>query len=146
LREAAETCAQGIEHHRHTLDLILADRPVYVDADAGRLLQVVCNLLNNAVKYMRDGGRIQLAVSRADGAAAIRVRDEGVGIPPHMLEEIFNRFVQLGASQERSEGGLGIGLSLVKALVDLHGGTVTARSDGIGTGSEFIVRLPLAPD
>jgi signal transduction histidine kinase len=102
----------------------------------------VTNLLSNAAKYQQDGGRIDVALRRDPGAATITVRDQGVGIAPEMRDRIFHRFMQVEASRHRDEGGLGIGLSLVKAVVDLHGGTVNALSDGIGRGSEFIVRLP----
>ena len=142
VRQAIETCSPLIERRRHRLDTVLPDSPLCVNVDAGRIVQVVCNLLNNAAKYMRDGGRIELAVCEREAAAVITVRDEGIGIAPDMLGRIFHRFVQIDSSKDRTEGGLGIGLALVKAIVDLHGGTVEAYSEGIGTGSEFTVRLP----
>jgi signal transduction histidine kinase len=141
--QAVETCAPLIEKRRHTLHTHLPDSAIHVLADAARIVQVVSNLLSNAAKYMHDGGRIDLTVEEHGGHAEIRVHDEGVGIAPEMLSRIFNRFVQVGSSAHRDEGGLGIGLSLVKAVVELHGGSVEARSEGIGTGSEFIVRLPV---
>ena len=143
VKQAVETCAPVIERRRHTLKVGFSEAPVYLDVDAARMVQVVGNLLNNAAKYMQEGGRIHVTAFADGGTAVIRVRDEGVGIPPEMLGRIFQRFIQLGSSGHRAEGGLGIGLSLVKALVDLHGGSVDARSDGIGTGSEFTVRLPM---
>ena len=143
VKQAVETCAPVIERRRHTLNVGFSEAPVYLDVDAARMVQVVGNLLNNAAKYMQEGGRILVTAFADGGTAVIRVRDEGVGIPPEMLGRIFQRFIQLGSSGHRAEGGLGIGLSLVKALVDLHGGSVDARSDGIGTGSEFTVRLPM---
>jgi PAS domain S-box-containing protein len=143
VKQAVETSGPVIERRRHTLNVGFSEAPVYLDVDAARIVQVVGNLLNNAAKYMQEGGRIDLTAFADGGTAVIRVRDEGVGIPPDMLGRIFQRFIQLGSSGHRAEGGLGIGLSLVKAVVDLHGGSVDARSDGIGTGSEFTVRLPM---
>ena len=143
-RQAVEVSTVLIERHKHTLTVRLPDRPVHVDADAGRLVQVASNLLNNAAKYTADGGQIELIVRDESGKGVVSVRDRGVGIPPEMLERIFDRFVQVGSSGHRAEGGLGIGLSVVKALVDLHGGSVEARSEGIGKGSEFTARVPLA--
>jgi PAS domain S-box-containing protein len=143
VKQAVETSGPVIERRRHTLNVGFSEAPVYLDVDAARIVQVVGNLLNNAAKYMQEGGRIDLTAFADGGTAVIRVRDQGVGIPPDMLGRIFQRFIQLGSSGHRAEGGLGIGLSLVKAVVDLHGGSVDARSDGIGTGSEFTVRLPM---
>jgi two-component system, chemotaxis family, CheB/CheR fusion protein len=144
-KQAVEVSSAVIERHRHTLRVQLADAPVYLDADAARLVQVAGNLLSNAAKYSPDGGHIELEVFEDAGMGTLRIRDQGVGIPPEMLDRIFDRFVQVGGSGDRAEGGLGIGLSVVKALVDLHGGTVGAHSGGIGKGSEFTVRVPLAP-
>ena len=115
-----------------------------MDGDETRLSQVFANLLNNAAKYTDPGGRIRLAVARRDGQAVVSVQDNGVGIPAPMLPKVFDIFTQVDRSLEKSQGGLGIGLSLVKRLVEMHGGTVEARSDGHGTGSEFVVRLPVA--
>jgi PAS domain S-box-containing protein len=143
-QQAVEVSSVLIERRRHTLRVQLPDASVYVDADATRLVQVAGNLLSNAAKYTPDGGQIEVKVSEDAGMATLRVRDQGVGIPPEMLERIFDRFVQVGSSGHRADGGLGIGLSVVKALVDLHGGTIEAHSAGIGKGSEFTVRLPLA--
>ena len=144
LQQAAETCSPVIERRRHALHVHPAAGPIYVDADEGRLLQVLCNLLSNAAKYMREGGRIDLAACEEPGAAMIAVSDEGVGIPREMLASVFQRYVQVESSGHRSDGGLGIGLSLVKALVEQHGGSVSAHSEGIGRGSRFEVRLPKA--
>jgi signal transduction histidine kinase len=144
LQQAAETCAPVIERRRHSLHVHPAAHPVYVDADEGRLLQVLCNLLSNAAKYMREGGRIDLTASEEPGAAMIAVSDQGVGIPREMLGSVFQRYVQVETSGYRADGGLGIGLSLVKALVEQHGGSVCAHSEGIGRGSRFEVRLPRA--
>ena len=144
-KQAVEVSSAVIERHRHTLRVQLPDAPVYLDADAARLVQVAGNLLSNAAKYTPDGGQIDLEVFEDAGMGALRIRDQGVGIPPEMLGRIFDRFVQVGSSDHRAEGGLGIGLSVVKALVELHGGTVGAHSAGIGKGSEFTVRVPRAP-
>jgi signal transduction histidine kinase len=140
--QAIETCAPLIEQQRHTLLVTRADVPLHVDADYERMVQVVCNLLNNAAKYMADGGRIELSVHARDGHGVIRVRDEGVGLSPEMLGRIFHQFVQIDSSTCLSQGGLGVGLSIVRAIVELHGGTVEARSDGVDTGAEFTVTLP----
>ncbi len=117
--------------------------PVRLLADPTRLEQVLTNLLNNAARYTPPGGRIWLTATAEGGAAVVRVRDTGIGIPPDMLARIFGLFAQVGRPQERAEGGLGIGLSLVKSLTEMHGGTVEAHSAGPGQGSEFIVRWPL---
>ena len=116
-----------------------------LSADAARLVQVLGNLLNNACKFTDQGGRVGLAVERDGGEAVIRVRDNGIGIAAEQLPRIFDMFMQVDTSLERSAGGLGIGLTLVKSLVELHGGTVQASSAGAGQGSEFVVRLPIAP-
>jgi signal transduction histidine kinase len=147
VKQAIEASTSMIEKRRHTLRVSLTASPVYVNVDAARIVQVVGNLLNNAAKYMQEGGRIDLTAAESERMAVIRVRDEGVGISPDMLERIFHRFVQIDSSGHRAQGGLGIGLALVRAIVELHGGTVEARSEGIGKGSEFTVRLPIThPD
>jgi CheY-like chemotaxis protein len=115
-----------------------------LDADPVRLSQVVANLLNNAARYTDPGGRITLSAERHGEEVAIRVADDGIGIPPEMLSRVFEPFTRVDRSSARSHGGLGIGLALVKSLVEMHGGSVSARSDGMGAGSEFTVRLPLA--
>jgi PAS domain S-box-containing protein len=144
VQQAVEISAPLIEKRRHALGLHLPAAPIYLQADETRLVQVVSNLLSNAAKYMQDGGRIDLAVLEEEGSAVIRVRDEGVGIAPEMLDRIFQRFVQVGASRRLAEGGLGIGLSLVKAVVEAHGGSVEAHSEGVGRGSVFTVRVPMS--
>jgi signal transduction histidine kinase/CheY-like chemotaxis protein len=126
---------------RHALSLSTASAVVY--GDATRLQQIVWNLLDNALKYTPEGGRVNLAVMRTRGTAELCVRDTGVGVAPELLPHIFDLFVQAGRSLDRAEGGLGLGLTLVRRLVELHGGTVRASSDGPGQGSEFIVRLPI---
>jgi signal transduction histidine kinase len=143
VRSALETSRPLIEASGHELTVVLPSDPVYVEADVARLAQVFANLLNNAAKYTRRGGRLRLAVERQDGAAAISVRDNGVGIPADMLSRIFEMFAQVDRSLEKTQGGLGVGLSLVKRLVEMHGGTVEAHSDGPGMGSELVVRLPV---
>jgi PAS domain S-box-containing protein len=143
VRQAVETTAPFIERRRHVVTVSVGDGPIYVLADAARIVQVVANLLNNAAKYMEPDGTIEVTVAAADREASIRVRDHGIGIPVHMLDRIFTKFVQVNEGSRSAPGGLGIGLALVKALVELHGGTVAAHSDGPGTGSEFVVRLPL---
>jgi CheY-like chemotaxis protein len=120
----------------------LPPEPLYVDGDAGRLAQVVGNLLNNACKFTNRGGHVALDVSRAGSDTVIRVRDDGIGIAADDLPGLFDMFVQVDTSLERSRDGLGIGLTLVMTIVELHGGSIEARSDGPGQGSEFIVRLP----
>jgi CheY-like chemotaxis protein len=121
----------------------LPPEAIRLHADPTRLAQVFANLLNNAAKYMEPGGRIWLTAERAASEVVVRVRDAGVGIPAEMLPKVFDLFTQVDRSLDRSQGGLGIGLSLVQSLVQMHGGSVTASSDGAGSGSEFVVRLPV---
>ncbi|HTO08653.1 MAG TPA: response regulator [Myxococcota bacterium] len=139
---AVETSRPMIDTHRHTLHVELPRRPVPVLGDLVRLTQVVSNLLNNAAKFQEDGGEITVTAERQDDRAVIRVRDRGVGIAPEMLGKVFDLFAQVERSVARSEGGLGIGLSLVKSLVELHGGRIQASSAGRGRGAEFCVSLP----
>ncbi|WP_082439390.1 MULTISPECIES: PAS domain-containing sensor histidine kinase [unclassified Massilia] len=128
---------------RHTLRLDLGAAPLLVDGDATRLSQVALNLLTNAIKYTPDGGTIELRLKAVDGFAELRVRDSGIGIPAAALESVFNMFSQLEPALDRAKGGLGIGLALVRGIVELHGGSIHAASAGPGRGSEFTVRLPL---
>jgi signal transduction histidine kinase len=141
VQDAVETCRQQIDASGHTLTLSLPDKPLFVNADRTRLAQVFANLLNNSAKYTHPGGHIELAVRREGAGVAVSVKDNGTGIQRELLPHIFEAFMQADRSLERSQGGLGIGLSLVRGLVQMHGGTVEARSDGPGAGSEFIVRL-----
>jgi PAS domain S-box-containing protein len=127
-----------------TLTVSLPEDQIFLDADAERLSQVLTNLLTNATKYTPAGGEIKLSAEAAAGEVVIVVSDTGVGIPPDMLESVFGMFTQLDHTRDQAYGGLGIGLTLVRFLIDLHDGTVAAESDGIGRGSRFIVRLPLA--
>jgi signal transduction histidine kinase/DNA-binding response OmpR family regulator len=143
LARAVETCRPLIDDRRHRLDVALPPGPLRVDGDAVRLAQVVANLLHNAAKYTPDGGLIRLSAGREGDAAVLRVRDTGMGIPAEMLGSVFELFTQVDHSLDRSQGGLGIGLTLVRQLVELHAGKVEAHSDGPGRGSEFVVRLPL---
>jgi PAS domain S-box-containing protein len=139
-----ESCRPLIDAHKHMVELQLADEELPVDADSTRLSQVVLNLISNAVKYTTEGGHITIAVRREDGEAVLRVHDTGIGIAPELLPKVFDLFVQGDRSLDRTEGGLGIGLTLVRRLVEMHGGSVSASSGGSGEGSEFLVRLPLA--
>ena len=143
VHHAVEAARSLYENMEHELTVALPEQPVYLNADPTRLAQVMGNLLNNACKFTDQGGRISLTVKREGEQAVIRVRDSGVGIAADKLPSIFDMFVQVDTSLERSVGGLGIGLTLVKNLVEMHGGTVEAYSDGVGQGSEFVVRLPV---
>ncbi|MGE5385192.1 MAG: PAS domain S-box protein [Betaproteobacteria bacterium] len=142
---AIETARPLLDAKRHSLAVDLPPLPILLEADAVRLAQIFSNLLTNAGKYTDPGGRIELSAAVEGGEVAVRIRDNGVGMAPAMVPKLFNMFVQAGSALERSEGGLGIGLALVRGLVALHGGSVDAQSDGPGRGSEFVVRLPLAP-
>ncbi|HTU90823.1 MAG TPA: ATP-binding protein [Gemmataceae bacterium] len=144
LRNAVETARPLIEASDHELTVTLPAEPIYVGADEARLAQILSNLLNNAAKFTERGGHIWLTAAREDNAAVLTVKDSGVGIPADHLPHIFEMFSQVDQSLERSQGGLGIGLTLVKRLTEMHGGAVEARSDGHNKGSEFTVRLPLA--
>ncbi len=150
LVELAERCVEqnraAALAKRQELRLSVPTRTTFVDGDAVRLEQVVTNLLTNAVKYTPEHGHIEVAVEHDGAEAVIRVRDDGIGIDPTMTVAIFDLFTQAPAALDRSEGGLGLGLTLVRTLVQLHGGTVTARSDGPGTGAELEVRLPARPE
>jgi two-component system, sensor histidine kinase len=139
---AVETNRALIDTRRQTLRLSVPQRPVTLDGDFARTVQIVANLVNNASKYTAEGGELSISAGPEAGAAVIRVRDSGVGIPPDRLVEIFEPFVQLAQSSADSHNGLGVGLTLVKSLAELHGGTVDAYSSGLGRGSEFVVRLP----
>ncbi|HZT78335.1 MAG TPA: ATP-binding protein [Vicinamibacterales bacterium] len=144
LRSAVDNSRPTIEARQQQLDLVLPDEPLPVNADALRLEQVFVNLLMNASKYSEPGAAITVAVRRGEpGRAAISVKDTGIGIPPEKLGAVFDLFFQVDQSLARSLGGLGIGLTIARRLVELHGGSVRALSDGPGRGSEFIVELPL---
>lgn len=142
VKRAVETSRPLIDEARHTLQVSLPPEPVAIHADPVRLVQALSNLLNNAAKYSEPGGRIWLSAEKHKADLLLRVRDTGIGIRSEDLPHIFRMSVQVDRSLEYSQGGLGIGLTLVQRLVEMHGGTVEARSDGPGKGSEFIIRLP----
>ncbi|MEK8092024.1 PAS domain S-box protein [Methylocystis sp. IM3] len=144
LRHAVETAQPMIDRAGHELRVILPAAPMALEADPVRLAQVFTNLLDNAAKYTEAGGSIRLTAELVGDQAVVTVSDSGVGIPADMLPRVFDLFTQVDRSLGRAQGGLGIGLALVKSLLGLHGGTVEARSDGLGSGSAFIVRLPLS--
>jgi PAS domain S-box-containing protein len=143
IASAVESSRPLIDARGHNLTLSLSAEPLPVLADPTRLSQVIMNLLNNSAKYTPEGGHIALGTQAEDGQAVIRVKDDGVGIAPDLLPKVFDLFIQAERSLDRSQGGLGIGLTLVRSLVQMHGGTVEAHSAGLGKGSEFVVRLPL---
>lgn len=143
VRSSIETSRPLMEAAQHELEVSLPEAPIELEADAARLAQVLGNLLNNAAKYTPARGRISLSVERASHEAVIRVRDTGIGIPQEMLSRVFEMFLQVEDAIERTQGGLGIGLTLVRRFVEMHGGTVTVVSGGKNRGSEFTVRLPL---
>ena len=142
LRTAIEASQPLVEAKRHRVDLSLPPTPVYLEADATRLVQVFTNLINNSVKYTEPGGHIRVVAERHGGEVLVVVRDDGSGIPPQMLPRVFEMFTQLDRTLERSQGGLGIGLSMVKRLVEMHGGSITLHSEGVGCGTCVEVRLP----
>ena len=144
IAQAIETSQPSIDQSGHELSIELPASPIYVDADLTRLTQVFSNLLNNAAKFTNHGGRLRVAVQLVGAEAVVSVKDNGIGIPTHMLQQVFEMFTQVESNLERSQGGLGIGLSIVQRLVQMHSGSIEARSDGFGSGSEFVVRLPVA--
>lgn len=146
VQSVLDTSRPLIAGRRQEFSVSLPTEPLRVEADPARLAQIVTNLLTNAAKYTQEGGHIWLTVERAGTEALVRVRDTGVGIPADMLPKVFDLFVQVDGSMEQSQGGLGIGLNLVRRLVELHGGRVEARSAGPGRGSEFTVCLPALPE
>ncbi|HEY4234250.1 MAG TPA: CHASE3 domain-containing protein [Lacipirellulaceae bacterium] len=141
---AIESSQHVVREYRHELTTSIPAQPLVVHVDSTRLCQVILNLINNAAKYTNPGGRIAVAVERHGDQASISVSDNGMGIAPQMLERVFEMFAQIDNSLERSQGGLGIGLTIVRRLVEMHGGTVEARSAGRDQGSEFLIRLPLS--
>jgi PAS domain S-box-containing protein len=145
VQRAVEAVRPLADASRHVLDVRLSTQPLAVDGDLTRLSQAVLNLLTNAIKYTPAGGSIELAVAREGEYAVVRVKDSGIGMAPELIPTVFDLFVQGERSLDRSEGGLGIGLTLVKRLVALHGGTVSAHSEGPGRGSEFAIYVPALP-
>ncbi len=146
LQAAMEIASPLIEQQRLELVVDGLDEPVWLDADHARLTQVFGNLLNNAAKYSKAGGRVDLLVRPTPGWVAVSVRDSGIGIAPDMLDRVFEPFTQATMARDHAPGGVGIGLSLAHRLVEMHGGSIRAVSDGPGFGSEFVVRLPVCPD
>ena len=138
---AIDSVAPAVNAARHRLQVVVPDQPVWIDADATRLAQVLGNLLTNAVKYTPEGGDIALTMAVQDGQACIDVSDSGIGIPLNEQAKVFDMFSQVGRNIGHSQGGLGIGLALVRTLVEMHGGSVTVRSPGPGLGSAFTVKL-----
>jgi len=145
VRNALDATRPLIQAAGHELTVTLPSRAVCIDGDPVRLGQVLANLLNNAAKYMEPGGRIWLAAASDESEVVVSVRDRGIGIPAEALGAVFDMFAQVEGSLEGSRGGLGIGLTLAKQLVELHGGSIEARSEGLGKGSEFVLRLPVVP-
>ncbi len=148
LREAVPRSVEAVmscfAHRRHEVVVTLPSDAIWLDADPVRIEQVVVNLVSNAAKYTPDGGRIEIIARRVQDQAELRVLDNGIGMPSEMLPKIFDLFVRVDTSGGYSSAGLGIGLNVVKRIVDLHGGSVSASSAGLGSGSEFVVSLPLA--
>ena len=142
VRQVVEATRAQYRSMNHELTIAMPDEPVLLDADPTRLAQILGNLLTNAGKFTDRGGRVSLTVERNQGTVEIRVRDNGIGITVGDLPKVFDMFTQLDSSLERSRDGLGIGLTLVKNLVEMHGGSITVHSEGLGTGSEFLVSLP----
>jgi two-component system CheB/CheR fusion protein len=144
VKDAVDALRSLMESRGLEFNVQIDSEPLYLEGDAARLQQISVNLLSNAAKYTPRGGHVWLSVKRADSEAVLSVRDDGVGIPKEMLESAFELFVQSRRTLDRAEGGLGVGLTLVRGLVAKHGGTVSARSEGEGKGAEFVVRLPLS--
>ncbi len=144
VKNALEISQPAIEAAGHQLFLSLPDDPILVDGDEVRLTQVISNLVNNAAKYTHNGGQIWVTVSKTDTLATITVRDTGIGISDDMQSRVFEIFAQVDRSYSRAQGGLGIGLTLARSLIEMHGGSIVVHSDGPGHGSEFTVRLPMS--
>jgi signal transduction histidine kinase len=143
IARAVEALQPMIAEHRHELSIDCPDGSLMVRGDLTRLVQILGNLLNNAAKYTNDGGRIHMSVRRDGGIVEFRVKDNGIGIAPDSQSKLFNLFSRLETTDDRTPGGLGIGLALVRKLVEMHSGEVAVRSAGVGQGSEFIVRIPM---
>jgi CheY-like chemotaxis protein len=146
VQSALEASGSLIKELAHDVKVELPDQPLWIDGDPHRLAQVISNLLNNAAKYTPEGGRIELIIERQGSDVVISIKDTGIGIPPGMLSRIFDMFAQIDRQMERGYTGLGVGLTLVKSLVEMHGGSIEVRSEGTNRGSEFRVRLPIVID
>ena len=150
VRTIIDTAVEGskpfVESRKHSLTVSIPDEPIFIFGDLTRLAQVVSNLINNSCKYTPEGGHIQVRISRLPNLVSIQVQDDGLGIPPEMLDKIFEMFGQVNRTLDRAQGGLGIGLALVRKLVELHGGTVQAESPGINRGATFTITLPQDPE
>ncbi|HEX7183940.1 MAG TPA: ATP-binding protein [Thermoanaerobaculia bacterium] len=146
VERALETSRPVLEDAGHRLTVTFPEEPLWLIADTTRMAQALSNLLNNAAKYTEAGGHIRLSSGRDGDRAVVEVRDDGIGIPSEMLSRIFEMFAQVDTSLERAQGGLGIGLTIARSLVEMHGGAIEAASDGSGKGSVFRIRLPLAPE
>ncbi|MGN6665926.1 MAG: sensor histidine kinase [Trinickia sp.] len=144
IQSAVETSRPLLDAQAHRFDIALPAQAVWLDADATRVAQVISNVLNNAAKYTPRGGRIELAARSSGDQVVVRVSDTGIGIPKAMLSNIFEMFAQAEQSMDRAQGGLGLGLSLAKRLVEMHAGSIEALSEGPGQGSTFVIRLPIA--
>jgi CheY-like chemotaxis protein len=144
VRGVVDTATPQMTAARHRLEVTLPDEPIWLEVDPYRLAQVLTNLLSNAAKYTPRGGRISLEASQEADRAVIRVRDNGVGIPPELVPRVFEMFRQI-RQPHGLQGGLGVGLALARTLIGMHGGTIEAHSEGLGKGSEFVVVLPVAP-
>jgi signal transduction histidine kinase/CheY-like chemotaxis protein len=145
VKRAADTVRPLMEENNHELKLELPEQDVSVFADATRTEQIIANLLTNAAKYTRNGGRVVVQAHSDDGFAVIKVIDTGIGLPPEMLSRVFDLFAQADRTLDRSQGGLGIGLTVARKLAEMHGGSISAASEGLGHGSTFTLRLPLSP-
>jgi CheY-like chemotaxis protein/two-component sensor histidine kinase len=143
VNSAVESSRPMVEHLGHKLTVALPTQPIFLNADLTRLAQVFSNLLNNSAKYMDRGGHIWLTAERQGSDVIVSVRDTGIGIAADQLPHVFTMFSQVDSALQRAQGGLGIGLSLVKRLVEMHDGSIEARSEGPGNGAEFVVRLPI---
>jgi CheY-like chemotaxis protein len=143
VQNAVETSRPLVEASQHQLVVAFAQEPLLVEGDPVRLTQVIANLINNAAKYTPDGGQVFVTVMHEGNDAVVRVRDTGLGIPAEVIGEVFELFTQVNRHLKRSQGGIGVGLSLVRRIIEMHGGQVHACSEGEGRGAEFVVRLPL---
>jgi signal transduction histidine kinase len=145
IEAAMEQSRPLLDKAGQTLTVTLPDEPIWISGDRVRLAQVFTNLLNNAAKYSEPGGQVQVTATRENGQAVVSVRDSGIGIPVELLGQVFEPFTQIDRTLKRSQGGLGIGLNLIRRLVELHDGTVSVSSEGLGRGAKFTVSLPCEP-